>query len=117
MPSYDYVCTVCGHEFELVQKMTDPPRKRCPKCGKKVERKIGSGAGIIFKGSGFYATDYRSADYQAKARAEKAGTTAKPDAGEKAGSGEKSGKGAGGEKGSSDGGGTKPASEKSPSKQ
>jgi putative FmdB family regulatory protein len=70
MPSYDYVCTSCGHEFELVQKMTDPPRKRCPKCRKKVERKIGAGAGLLFKGSGFYITDYRSSEYRAKEKAE-----------------------------------------------
>ena len=70
MPTYDYVCAKCGHEFELVQKMTDPPKQRCPKCRGKVERKIGSGAGLIFKGSGFYITDYRSKDYVAKAKAE-----------------------------------------------
>lgn len=72
MPTYEYVCTACGHEFELVQRMSDPPRKRCPQCGKKVERKIGTGAGIIFKGSGFYITDYRSPEYQAKRKAESA---------------------------------------------
>jgi len=70
MPTYDYRCTVCGHRFELVQKMSEPPRKRCPKCGKKVERLIGAGAGLLFKGSGFYITDYRSPEYQAKAKAE-----------------------------------------------
>ena len=71
MPTYDYECTKCGHEFELVQKMTDKPRRQCPKCRGKVQRKIGTGAGIIFKGSGFYITDYRSEDYQKKAKAEK----------------------------------------------
>jgi putative FmdB family regulatory protein len=70
MPTYDYRCLSCKHEFELVQKMSDPPRKRCPKCGKKVERLIGSGAGLLFKGSGFYITDYRSSEYKAKAKAE-----------------------------------------------
>ena len=74
MPNYEYVCTHCGHEFELVQKMTDPPRKLCPKCRRKVTRKVGSGAGIIFKGSGFYATDYRSPDYKAKEKADKGGS-------------------------------------------
>lgn len=58
MPTYEYVCTHCGH-FELFQKMSDPPLKECPKCHKKVKRLISSGSGIIFKGSGFYATDYR----------------------------------------------------------
>ena len=70
MPTYDYYCTSCGHEFELVQRMSDPPRKRCPRCGRKVERKIGAGAGVIFKGSGFYITDYRSSEYRAKEKAE-----------------------------------------------
>jgi putative FmdB family regulatory protein len=71
MPSYDYICTACGHEFELFQRMSDPPERQCPRCGGRVRRKIGSGAGILFKGSGFYATDYRSPEYKAKERAEK----------------------------------------------
>jgi putative FmdB family regulatory protein len=71
MPTYDYYCTSCAHEFELVQRMSDPPRKRCPRCGRKVERRIGAGSGVIFKGSGFYSTDYRSSDYKAKEKAEK----------------------------------------------
>lgn len=70
MPTYDYVCTRCGHEYELFQKMSDEPQKRCPKCRSKVERKIGSGAGLIFKGSGFYITDYRSDDYKKKAKSD-----------------------------------------------
>jgi putative FmdB family regulatory protein len=77
MPTYDYRCTVCDHRFELVQKMSDPPRKRCPKCGKKVERLIGAGAGLLFKGSGFYITDYRSKEYQAQAK-EESSAAAKP---------------------------------------
>ena len=72
MPTYDYVCTKCGHAFELVQKMSDPPKSRCPECRGKVERKIGSGAGLIFKGSGFYITDYRSKDYKAKEKTDQA---------------------------------------------
>jgi putative FmdB family regulatory protein len=59
MPTYDYVCTKCGHTFELLQQMTDPHIKKCPKCSAKVKRLIGSGSGIIFKGSGFYETDYK----------------------------------------------------------
>jgi putative FmdB family regulatory protein len=59
MPTYDYECAHCGHKFEAFQKMTDKPLENCPKCAKKVKRLIGSGSGIIFKGSGFYATDYR----------------------------------------------------------
>ena len=59
MPTYEYACTHCGHTFEAFQKMTDKPLEKCPKCKRKVKRLIGSGSGIIFKGSGFYATDYR----------------------------------------------------------
>lgn len=59
MPTYDYECKSCNHNFEAFQKVSDPPIKTCPKCGKEVRRLIGAGAGIIFKGSGFYATDYR----------------------------------------------------------
>lgn len=59
MPTYDYECAHCGHVFEAFQKMTDKPLSTCPKCGKKIKRLISAGAGIIFKGSGFYATDYK----------------------------------------------------------
>ncbi len=57
MPTYDYRCPA-GHEFELFQKITDKPRARCPSCGKPASRKISGGAGLVFKGSGFYITDY-----------------------------------------------------------
>jgi putative FmdB family regulatory protein len=79
MPTYEYRCLSCKHEYELVQRMSDPPRKRCPKCGKKVERLIGAGAGLLFKGSGFYITDYRSPEYQAKAKAESSPAGGKAD--------------------------------------
>lgn len=59
MPTYEYECKKCGHLFEEFQSMTAEPLKKCPKCGKSVKRLIGAGAGIIFKGTGFYATDYR----------------------------------------------------------
>lgn len=59
MPTYDYECTKCKHTFELFQKITDKHLEKCPKCGQKVKRLIGSGSGVIFKGSGFYATDYK----------------------------------------------------------
>jgi len=59
MPTYEYECTACGHTFELFQNITAQPVSLCPKCKKKVRRLIGGGGGIIFKGSGFYATDYR----------------------------------------------------------
>jgi putative FmdB family regulatory protein len=59
MPTYDYRCEKCGHSFELFQKMSDARLKACPKCGGEVRRLIGPGAAVIFKGSGFYSTDYR----------------------------------------------------------
>ncbi|MCB1171488.1 MAG: zinc ribbon domain-containing protein [Leptospiraceae bacterium] len=59
MPTYSYRCTECGHEYDAFQSMKDDPHTECPKCGGKVERLIGGGAGIVFKGSGFYVTDYR----------------------------------------------------------
>src|SRR5436190_15665940 len=71
MPTYEYKCTACGHAFERFQSMSAEPIKRCPQCGKaKVKRLIGTGAGLIFKGSGFYITDYRDAGYKEKAKAE-----------------------------------------------
>jgi putative FmdB family regulatory protein len=57
VPTYEYRCKMCGHEFEALQRMSDEPLKKCPKCGKPVERMISAGMGIIFKGSGFYSTD------------------------------------------------------------
>ena len=60
MPTYDYECTKCGYTFEVFQKVDEEPRKRCPKCRSKVKRLISGGCGIIFKGSGFYATDYKN---------------------------------------------------------
>ncbi len=65
MPTYAYKCDSCEHDFELFQSITAEPVKKCPECKKaKVRRLIGTGAGIIFKGSGFYETDYRSASYK-----------------------------------------------------
>ncbi|MBQ9335759.1 MAG: zinc ribbon domain-containing protein [Lentisphaeria bacterium] len=61
MPTYDYVCKKCGKELEIFQKMTDPKLEKCPACGKKaLVRRIGSGAGIIFKGTGYYCTDFKN---------------------------------------------------------
>ena len=76
MPTYEYACEKCGHEFELVRSMSAPPLKICPEelCAKKqwgrgrVGKKIGAGAGLIFKGGGFYITDYRSEKYKAAAK-------------------------------------------------
>lgn len=75
MPTYEYECTKCGSVFERFQKISEPPVKRCPQCRGKVVRKLGTGAGIIFKGSGFYATDYRSESYKKAAKAETSSTT------------------------------------------
>ncbi|MBN1291990.1 MAG: zinc ribbon domain-containing protein [Candidatus Latescibacteria bacterium] len=71
MPTYEYRCKKCGHEFEEFQSMTDEPIKICPQCKGAVERLIGTGAGLIFKGSGFYTTDYRSESYKNAAKADK----------------------------------------------
>ncbi|MFN4243451.1 MAG: FmdB family zinc ribbon protein [Tepidisphaerales bacterium] len=71
MPTYDYLCNACDHRFELFQSITARPVKKCPACGKnKATRLIGTGAGMIFKGSGFYITDYRSESYKAAAQAD-----------------------------------------------
>ncbi|KPK67960.1 hypothetical protein AMJ71_10460 [candidate division TA06 bacterium SM1_40] len=64
MPTYEYKCRKCGYDFEEFQNITDPPLKRCPICKGRVDRLIGAGAGILFKGPGFYATDYRSSEYR-----------------------------------------------------
>ena len=71
MPTYDYVCDACGHKFEEYQSMMDKNLKKCPACKKsKLRRLLGTGAAIIFKGSGFYQTDYRSESYKSGAKAE-----------------------------------------------
>jgi len=71
MPTYDYRCAACGHTFEQFQPITAPPTRKCPVCRKlKVQRLIGTGAGLIFKGSGFYITDYRSESYKSAAKGE-----------------------------------------------
>lgn len=73
MPTYDYLCESCNHKFEKFESMSAKPSKKCPQCGKmKLKRLIGSGAGVIFKGSGFYETDYRSDNYKQGKKAAKA---------------------------------------------
>ena len=80
MPTYDYLCSNCGHKFENFQPITASPLRKCPKCLKmRLQRLIGSGAGIIFKGSGFYQTDYRSESYKQGQEAEKPKTPDKKD--------------------------------------
>jgi putative FmdB family regulatory protein len=72
MPTYDYVCDECSHEFEAFEPITAQPRTDCPQCQRpKLRRKIGPGAAILFKGSGFYQTDYRSESYKKAAKAER----------------------------------------------
>jgi putative FmdB family regulatory protein len=74
MPTYEYACEACGHRFEEFQSIKAKPIVVCPKCKKrKVKRLISSGAGFIFKGSGFYETDYRSESYKAAAKKESGG--------------------------------------------
>ncbi len=71
MPTYDYVCDDCGHEFEAFESIKADPQTDCPACAKpKLRRKIGPGAAILFKGSGFYQTDYRSDSYKKAAKAD-----------------------------------------------
>lgn len=78
MPTYEYVCDACGHEFELFQTMSASVKRKCPECKKlKLKRLIGIGSGIIFKGSGFYQTDYRSDSYKKAAEADKKASTDK----------------------------------------
>lgn len=83
MPNYDYVCQDCGHRFEVFQSMNDPKLEDCPKdsCSGKVKRLLGTGAGLIFKGAGFYQTDYRSASYQSGAKQDSSPSPASPEGG------------------------------------
>lgn len=89
MPTYDYECRDCGQRFEVFQSMKDPRLEKClaDGCGGSMKRLLGTGAGIIFKGSGFYETDYRSASYKAAAKkeSESAASPAKADSGGKGG--------------------------------
>lgn len=69
MPTYDYECEACGHALEIFQGINDPVKKKCPECKKsKLKRQFGTGAAIVFKGSGFYQTDYRSEGYKQAAK-------------------------------------------------
>jgi putative FmdB family regulatory protein len=82
MPTYEYICDNCGHKFEQFQAITARPVRKCPLCGKvSLKRLIGAGSGLIFKGSGFYQTDYRSESYKKAEKTEK--STADKDSAEK----------------------------------
>ncbi len=84
MPTYDYACDACKHEFELFQSITEKHKRKCPECGRMALRRlIGPGAAIVFKGSGFYKTDYRSESYRKAAAAESSGDKPKDKEGSK----------------------------------
>lgn len=73
MPTYEYRCLTCSHEFEAFQSISAEPLKICPECGQEVKRLISAGSGFLFKGSGFYVTDYRSNNYKERAQKESDG--------------------------------------------
>lgn len=76
MPTYDYICDACGHEFEAFESIKADPQTLCPACSQStLRRKIGAGAAILFKGSGFYQTDYRSDSYKQAAKADKSASS------------------------------------------
>jgi putative FmdB family regulatory protein len=99
MPTYDYRCSKCGHRFELFHGIKDEARKRCPKCKGIARRVPTGGAGLLFKGSGFYITDYRSRSYKDKARQEKGTPASAGDKGTPASAGDKGTPASAGEKG------------------
>ena len=70
MPTYEYECRKCGRTFEKFQRISEAPLRRCPTCKGAVKRLLGTGAGLLFKGSGFYITDYRSESYKSSAKAD-----------------------------------------------
>jgi len=79
MPTYDYECSSCKYSFEKFQAITEKPKRKCPRCGRMTLRRlIGNGAAVIFRGSGFYQTDYRSKEYKEKAKAESKSSCDKP---------------------------------------
>ena len=90
MPTYDYECDACGHEFELFQGINDAVKRKCPDCGKqKLRRLFGTGGAVVFKGSGFYETDYRSDSYKKGAKAAEESKKAESNGDAKSGSKEK----------------------------
>jgi len=100
MPTYEYRCPK-GHEFELFQRMSDEPRADCPECGEAAERQFSAGGGLLFKGEGFYITDYRSADYKKQASAESGGSGGSSGSGSSGSDGSSSASGSSGSSSSS----------------
>ena len=86
MPTYEYRCAQCRHEFDKFQRMSDEPVAECPVCGAEATRKLSGGAGLLFKGSGFYITDYRSESYKKAAGSEGGGSGGGPGGGSDGGS-------------------------------
>ncbi len=120
MPTYDYQCDACDHKFEFYQGINADKLRKCPECGKlKLRRLIGTGAAIVFKGSGFYQTDYRSESYNKAKAADKpsdsGGSSESKSSGTTGGESKSSGSSSGGESkssGSSSGGESKPSGKK-----
>ena len=106
MPTYEYRCSK-GHHFELFQRISEEPVKICPECGAPAERLLSSGAGLIFKGSGFYTTDYRSDTYKKAEKADSGSSSSSSDSGSKDSSGSSESKGSSSSNKSSSGGTSK----------
>ena len=114
MPTYDYRCRKCGHVFEVVHGMSDDKPRRCPRCKSRAVRVPGGGAGLLFKGSGFYITDYRSSSYKEKAKSEK---PARPEgSGKSEGGKSEGGKSGGAKSGDAKPGGSSTTPTKKPAK-
>lgn len=112
MPTYDYECDACSHRFELYQSISAEPERRCPQCKKlKLRRLIGTGAAVVFKGSGFYQTDYRSESYKKSAAAESKSSSGESKSSSESSKSESSSTGGSSEKQS---GATSPKGESSP---
>ena len=79
MPTYEYECSTCGHEFEVFQGILEKPRRKCPKCGKGVRRLMGTGSAILFRGSGFYETDYKRSGSNEDSKSKGSGGEKKPE--------------------------------------
>ena len=78
MPTYEYECQKCHHRYDLFQRITEGPKRTCPKCKGRVKRLLGTGAGLLFKGSGFYITDYRKPGYKQAAKNDSSGGSSAP---------------------------------------